>query len=710
MALCSKGQNIERTQQGWNIKTNASVYQLALTENGRLVPSFYGDKAQSSQFREQDRIRQNGPFALEEIPVRGRYADKIPTLELIFGDNTRDCELQYIGSQILNQAGREVLEIIQKDKFYPLSVTSYIRVLPEYDILEKWIVLKNTSTNKKDIILVENLQSGSIYLPSDRYYLTHHSGQWLREFQLQKTELTAGIKRLQSRDFFSFQNTPWFAISTKEGLADDKSDSPVWFGQVHYSGNWSIDLESTHSNHLQIVGGINFWDTELSLKAGESFSSPKFSVGYTSKGTDAAAQLTHDYIRNEILPEKTKEQIRPVLYNSWYATTFDVEETHQMALAKKAKELGVELFVVDDGWFKGRKTDHAGLGDWEVDKEKFPNGLNPLIKQVNELGLDFGIWVEPEMINPNSDLYRKHPDWVLHFPNREKTEWRYQLTLNLAREDVYKYLLTSMRNLLKDHNIKFIKWDRNRGLSQPGWPSAPLAMQREMRLRYMDNLYKMIDELKTEFPHVLFETCSSGGGRPDLGMLERMDQTWASDNTDPIDRLFIQYGYLSAYPANTMVCWTNKSDAHKVNFDEEFIFDVAMQGVLGIGQDITKWGETQTQTAQDKIAEYKQIRDLIQKGKVCRLKSPFEGSKVALQYTSKQADRSIVMCYNLGETTEGSTNESRQSKYIKLNNLVPTANYKIEEKIYTGDYLMNIGLLWPLRGAYTSKIIKLQKI
>lgn len=689
----------------WDLITNNSLYRLKLSDNGDIYPVYWGHKSQINNDNDQDRIRHNGPYQLNEVPVRGRYADKMPILEVVYKDNTRDIELSFIKAEKIEIDGRETLKITQKDKYYPLIVISYLRVLPEYDIIEKWIEIENTG-DKKNKILVENALSGSVYLPSDRYFLNYHSGEWLKEFQHRKVELTSGIKTIQARDFYSFLSNPWFAITNNS----ENNNGEIWFGQIHYSGNWKIDFEVTHSNHLQIVGGINFWDTSLTLDSKETFVTPKFSIGYSPNGINLASQLTHSYIRNEILPEKTSKTIRPIIYNSWYATAFDVNEEHQYELAKKAKDLGVELFVIDDGWFKGRKSDNAGLGDWVVDTEKFPNGLNPLIKKINDLGMDFGIWIEPEMVNKNSDLYRKHPEWVLYFDNREKTEWRNQLTLNLAREDVYEYLLESITNLLSQHNIKFIKWDRNRGLTQPGWPSANSDVQREVRLRYIDNLYRLIDELKSRFPDVMFETCSSGAGRPDLGMLSRMDQTWASDNTDPIDRLFIQYGFLDSYPANTMVCWTNNSNAHSANFGLDFVFDVAMQGVLGIGQDITKWNSSQVDVAKSKISEYKSIREIIQYGDVTKLYNPYEDNKVALQY--KKANDVVVLCYNLSEETKGINTLSFSKAKLKLQNLDYTSMYRIDglQGEFTGEYLCNVGIDWPVVGVYKSKILKIKKL
>ena len=699
----------ENGTKSWNLETKSSVYQVIVNEEGEVIPGYYGPKAHAEQFVNQGRNRGNGPFVISEVPVRGKYADKIPIVEVVFADHTRECELIFESAEILDIGNRKTLRITQKDKFYPFVVNSYIRVLPEYDILEKWIEVKNVG--KKEVIKIENLMSASVTLPADRYFLTHHAGRWASEFQLQKTELTAGIKTLQSRDFYAFQNTPWFSITSQQG--EDVSNGNVWFGQVHYSGNWRIDMEATFSSHLQIAGGINFWDSSWELKPGETFVTPKMSIGFTQNGTDEVARLTAAYIRHEILPAPTRDKIRPIIYNSWYATGFNVNEENQLRLAKVAKDLGVELFVIDDGWFKGRKDDRSGLGDWFVDLEKFPNGLNPMIKKINDLGLDFGIWVEPEMVNPKSELYKKHPDWALNYPNRTKTEWRNQLTLNLAREDVYKYLLESMTDLLKTHNIKFIKWDRNRGLTEPGWSSAPEAVQREVRLRYIQNLYRLIDELRTRFPDVLFESCSSGGGRPDLGMLSRMDQTWASDNTNPIDRLFIQYGYLSAYPANTMVCWTTGYDPSSINLSLDYIFDVAMTGVLGIGQNITEWDEVQKATARKKISEYKSIRHLVQQGTLYRLKSPFEGNRISLEYVAPDTSEAVLFCYNLGMAMEGATIETRSNKQLILKGLDPTAMYTFDMKSgkgLSGDYLMNIGIPWPLNRAYKSVILKLKKM
>ena len=690
--------------KGWIIQTQSSVYQLVLTKEGQVQQVYYGTKEQANH------QQKNAQWinAADEIPVRGAFPTKTPLLEVVFSDHVRDAELTFVNAEILSIEGRQTLRIIQKDKYYPLEITSFIRVLPEFDILEKWVSVKNTG--KKNSIQIENLQSASINLPPDVYNLTHMAGEWGHEFQLRNTKLTEGVKTLQARDFKSFTNPNWFMV--RPGHESQDTSGSAWFGTLQYSGNWRIDFDKGFNGRLQIVGGINFWDTHWDLKPGTTFEAPKFIIGYTRSGSEGAAQNLTSYIRKTILPESWRNKPRPVLYNSWYATTFNVNEEQQLALAKIAKEIGVELFVIDDGWFKGRNDDHAALGDWTVDQKKFPNGLQPMIKKINEMGMDFGIWVEPEMVNPNSDLYRAHPNWVFYFPNRTKHEGRNQLMLNLAREDVYQYLYKSLSTLLQENNIKFIKWDHNRTLSEPGWPDAPVAEQREVRIRYINNLYRLIDSLRSRFPDVQFEDCSSGGGRVDLGMLSRMDQAWASDNTDPVDRLFIQYGYLSAFPANTMVSWITKEDWHALKPTLDYKFDVAMSGVLGIGYDITKWSDDEKKLAAAKISKYKEIRSLVQFGTLHRLVSPFKENRSALQYVAEDQSSAVVFCYNMAQYLSGSTDQTQDANVLTLRGLNPDASYKIPQlnnEVFKGDFLMNVGVMWPVKGAYKSMILQIQK-
>jgi alpha-galactosidase len=692
---------------GWKIETASSSYQMAVARDGIVIPVYYGPKGNMTDIRSAAvNVDKKEGSKIREVPFRGGFIEQTPAVEVVYADGTRDCDLQYVQSEIFDKAGLPCLRIEMKDPVYSLTVSEFIRVVPEYDVIEKWLVLRNAGDN---IIRVENAQSGSVWLEANEYELVHFSGSWANEFMIQKTVLSPGVKTLQNRDMMGWAS-PWFAVRSLGKTTE--LQGPVWFGEVAYSGNWRIDFEKSALGNLQITGGINFWDTAIELSPKKEFTTAKMVFGFAPDGMSGASKRLHNYIRKHVMRPKFSNKPRPVLYNSWFATTFDVNESHQLALAKIAKEIGVELFVIDDGWFKGRINDQAGLGDWTVDRKKFPNGLTPMIKKINELGMDFGIWIEPEMTNPNSDLYRHHQDWVLRYPKRAAHEHRNQLVLNLAREDVYQYLLTSFDKFFSENNIKFIKWDHNRAITEPGWPEAPIGIQREVRIRYIENLYRLIDELEARHPDVIFETCSGGGSRIDLGILSRMDQGWPSDNTDPGDRIMMQYAYLNAYPANTMVSWVTSEDWHKEKPSLKFRFDVSNSGVLGIGADITKWSVEERKIAAEKVAQYKAIRDVVQFGDVYRLQSPFEGQRSVIEYVRPDSSEAVIFMYKLLDTLPASTPTTHGYNFVRLTALDPKATY-----VLTGDWqgkadgqtLMDVGVPWFVYGAFNSGIVIIKK-
>lgn len=692
--------------KGWLIKTQSSAYQIILTANGAVKPVYYGDKAQI------DEGKKNPDWfeGIDEVPVRGGLPFKTPALEVVFADHVRDAELTYVSDEILKIDGRQTLKIVQRDKIYPLQVTSYIRVLPEYDILEKWISVKNTG--KSGSIKVENLMSGSIVLPKDEYILTQLSGQQMNEFQPNKSLLTPGVKLIQNKAFKSNFNAPWFQVRPQS--SDKSATGPTWFGCLHYSGNWTLEFDKSFNANVQVLGGINFWDTDLNLTPGREFTTPKLSVGYTTDGSEGVSMDLQAYVRNEILPAEHRRDMRPILYNSWYATTYYMNEDQQIELAKVAAEVGAELFVIDDGWYKNRNASDLGLGDWEVDKKKFPHGLSSMIKRVNDLGMKFGIWIEPESVNLKSDVYKAHPDWILNYPSRNR-KLPYRVFLNLGKEEVYQHLLKTITKLLSENKIDFVKVDQNTFLTEPGWMDAPPEIQREVRIRYINNLYRLVDALKQRFPKVWFESCASGGGRIDLGMLSRMDQAWVSDNSLAVDRLYIQYGYLNYLPANTMVSWViDKIDSYQGQSAAlNYKFDVAMSGVLGFGNDLRKWTDADKEIAKTKIALYKTIRPIVQQGVLHRLVSPFEHNRCALQYNTTDKKQSVLFCYNMAVYLPGSQLIDRGSSILKLKGLNHDKQYLVKNSadskdrgaVYSGRFLMDIGLGWPVKNAYDSRIL-----
>jgi alpha-galactosidase len=512
------------------------------------------------------------------------------------------------------------------------------------------------------------------------YRLTHLSGRWDDENHLQRDALSPGLKIIESRRLTtSHHHQPWFAI---DGGRATEDSGEVWTGALAWSGNWKLSAEVTEFASTRVSMGLNDWDFAWQLEAGHSFTTPGSLAGYTPHGFGAASRNWHDYIRDVVLPHGHTPH--KVLYNSWEATLFNVDEASQAALAEIAANLGVELFVMDDGWFHGRNWDNAGLGDWWPDENKFPNGLHSLIEKVNSLGMDFGLWIEPEMVNPDSELYRTHPDWVIHFPTRARTELRNQLILNLARSDVQDYLIETLDRLLRENNIAFIKWDMNRNVSEPGWSEAP-GDQRELWVRYVQGLYRVWGTLRQRHPGVIWQSCSGGGGRADLGILKFADQIWVSDNTEATARLNIQEGFSQLFPANVMEAWV--TDAGQGFVPLEFRFHVSLCGSLGVGGNLLNWNEADRALAKRSIALYKELRPIIQLGDQYRLRSPQGSSFSAVQYMRKDQSEGVLFAFRVHLP------DPAQLPPLYLRGLDPTARYEIE-----GESQIRSGLAWMKAG------------
>ena len=514
--------------------------------------------------------------------------------------------------------------------------------------------------------------------------------------------LAPGERVIESRrGSTGHQANPWFAL--QQGGADEEHGE-VWFGALAWSGSWRFTIERDQLDAVRVTGGFNPFDFGYVLHAGEKLETPVFYGGYSAHGLGGASRLLHRFELASVLPRTAATaslpapKLRPVIYNSWEATEMNVTEAGQMALAEKAAALGVDRFVMDDGWFGQRKTDHAGLGDWYVNPEKFPNGLKPLIAKVHSLGMDFGLWVEPEMVNPDSDLYRKHSDWVLNFAGRPRTEQRNQLVLNLARPDVRDYVLGFLDKLLSENDIAFLKWDYNRNWSEPGWDQMPPAEQKKVYVDFTRSLYGILAELRKRHPNIEIESCSGGGGRVDLGILRYTDEVWPSDNTDPFDRLAQQDGFSYAYTPQVMMAWVTDSPhwLNKRATSLTYRMLSSMQGSLGIGANIDKWSDAETAEAKRLIAAYHQVQSTIVQGDLYRLISPRDGSDFsATQTVSPDRKQSVVFAFI------HSTQKGRGFPILKLHGLDPAAEYAvspIEGKLRDGSPAVASGAWWMNHG------------
>src|SRR5277367_899805 len=614
-----------------------------------------------------------------------------PSLKITFPDGNRDLVLHYVSHHIDGPALTVTVKDISRDVFVDLRY----EIDPATGILARSAKIENKT---KDPLVVEQAAAATWNLPRGTdYSLYYLTGRWSSEDALQHETLTPAARVLESRrGSSSAQTYPWFAI--QRGPTDEQNTGSVWFGALGWSGSWRITVEQDIDQQVRVTGGFNPFDFGYRLAPGETLKTPIFYGGYSHEGVGGASRLLHRFEITKILPEKPNPRPRPVDYDSWEATEFNVDDAGQEALAEKAAALGVERVVMDDGWFGARNDDHAGLGDWTVNPKKFPNGLEPLIDKVHSLGMDFGIWVEPEMVNPNSDLYRAHPDWVLNFTGRPRTEGRNQLVLNLARPDVRAYVFGFLDKLLNENDIAFLKWDYNRNWSEPGWPAVVPEDQKKVYIDYVQNLYSILAEVREKHPHVEIEGCSGGGSRIDLGILRYSDEVWPSDNTDAFDRLLIQDGLTYAYAPAVMAAWVTDSPTgfNQRVLSLEYRFLSSMQGVLGIGADLNNWKPEDFATAKKMVAQYKEIRETVQRGSLYRLISPQKESEQSVtESVSQDQQKAVVFAFV----------HSSQMQYpfprVLLRGLKPDAMYKVaplDGKLSADTPTVASGIYWMQRG------------
>ena len=703
----------------FRIDAGETTYAFGVNERGELQTIYWGGRLSDQDTIPAPKVAHEvasfdspGTTTLQEFSGWGGGIYVEPALKVTFSDGNRDLVLHYVSQTTSKDGFVVVLKDISRDIFVELHYT----VDEATGILGRSAVITNRT---KQPLTIEQAAAASWNLPSGTdYSLRYLSGRWAGENSLNQQQILPGKTVLESRrGSTGHQNNPWFAV--ERGSSTDEDTGDVWFGALAWSGSWSISVEQDQLRQVRITGGYNSFDFSYHLAPGGQLSTPVFYGGYSHHGIGGASRTLHRFELARILPQAPKPRPRPIIYNSWEATGFDVDEAGQEALAEKAANLGVERFVMDDGWFGQRKTDNAGLGDWYVNKEKFPNGLKPLIDKVHSLNMDFGLWVEPEMVNPDSDLYRKHPDWALNFPGRPRSEERNQLVLNLARQDVRDYVYGFLDKLLTENQIAFLKWDYNRNWSEPGWDQLPADEQKKVYVQFIRNLYSILAELRAKHPGVEIESCSGGGGRVDLGILHYTDEVWPSDNTDPFDRLTQQDGFTRAYPAQVMMAWVVDSP-HTMNGQNGRTTSVAyrmlssMQGSLGIGGNLTKWSDEDLATDKRLIAAYHQVQKTITQGDLYRLVSPTNGSEFSVTETVSP-DKSQAVFFAFTHSTQ----EGRGFPRLQLLGLDSSANYaltSIAGKTLSGTptqasgaWWMNHGIDLDLRGDFQAAAFRLDK-
>lgn len=703
----------------FHLRAKDTSYVTGVLRDGYLVHYYWGkgvnDYRHSNYLQYLDRGFSGNPydhrhdrtFSLDtlpqEYPQYGNTDFRKPAYQVQLENGSTITDLRYVDFKITKgkpaleglpstyaqqEEEAETLEILMEDSQIGLKVFLTYTVFEQFSAITRSVRFVNEGS--QSIKLLSALSLSVDFRDADFDFL-HLYGAHVKERFIARQPLRHGVQSVEStRGASSHQHNPFMALLRKDATED--------WGDVYgfnfvYSGNFLAQAEVDQFSNTRVTMGINPFDFSWKLEKGESFQTPEAVMVYSSEGLGGMSRTFHELYRTRLARGTYRDQERPILVNNWEATYFDFNAEKIKDIAKVGHELGIELFVLDDGWFGKRDDDTTSLGDWFVDRNKLPEGLEQLGRDVNNMGMQFGLWFEPEMISVDSDLYREHPDWCLHVPNRSRSESRRQLILDFSRDDVCEEIIKRVCDILASAPISYVKWDMNRHMTEIGSALLPADRQRETAHRYMLGLYKVMDAITSSFPNILFESCSGGGGRFDPGILYYMPQTWASDNTDAVSRLKIQYGTSLVYPIVSMGAHVSAVPNHQVHRITSLKMrgDVAMSGNLGYELDLTQMTDEEKEIVKKQVADYKEIRGLIQFGDFYRLKSPFEGNVTSWLFTNKDKSEVIVFYFRvLDEPAAPITS-------IKLRGIDPAKQYVMvdTDQVFGGDELMYAGLSIP---------------
>ena len=597
----------------------------------------------------------------------------------------------------------ETLIIKLHDELENTDISLIYTVLEDFDAITRSVLIKNNG----DTMRLEKVMSATVdFYACGKKDFVHLDGAWGRERHIVRNRITTGNQNIESRYGASSPlHNPFFAVC--DSKADEQNGEVYGFSLV-YSGNHTGGVEVNQYNSCRAYIGINPFNFSWVLENGESFQTPEAVLVYSPEGFGGMSRIYHKLYRKRLCRGKFRDTLRYVVVNNWEATYFNFNADKIVSIAEKAAEIGADAMVLDDGWFGKRNDDTSSLGDWYENKEKLPEGLEGLAKRINALGLKFGLWMEPEMVCPVSELYKKHPEWVLQTKGRQSTPKRNQYILDLSREDVCDFIIKTVCGILDRVNVEYFKWDMNRYMSETGSLLLPPEHQGEVMHRYILGLYRVIDTVTSKYPGILFESCAGGGGRFDPGMFYYMPQTWLSDDTDAVERLYIQYGTSYVYPYSVMGAHVSACPNHQVGRTTPFEMrcNVAMPGQYGFELDLNKCSDKELETAREAIKAYKALQPIFHDGDCYRLVSPYENNYSAIEFLATDKN-TIILCLDSIKATPDAQNE-----YIKLQGLDENAQYISEEngELYGGDYLMYCGILYVNSREHNSRRIIFKKV
>ena len=690
-------------QKTIRISTDNTDLVLQVAPNGRLYQSYFGEKL----LHEND--LKNLPWNIHagsagSVTPRGwevyggsgneDYFE--PAIAVTHSDGNPSTYLYYVSSSTQQVEGGTQTTINLRDDKYPVDVTLHYVAYPKENVIKTWSEIKH---QEKKPVYLSRYASTMLYFNRTAYYLTEFSGDWAKEMQMSTQQLQPGKKildtKLGSRAAMHMQ--PFFEVGLDQPADEQKGD--VLMGTLGWTGNFRFTFEVDNAGNLRIIPAINPYASRYELKADEVFTTPEFIFTLSHEGTGAGSRNLQAWARNYQL--KDGKGSRMTLLNNWENTAFNFNQEILAGLMKDAKHLGVDMFLLDDGWFGNkypRKNDHAGLGDWEVTHDKLPGGIKALTDAAKEAGVKFGIWIEPEMVNPKSELFEKHPDWAIHYPNRDMYFYRNQLVLDLSNPKVQDYVYSVVDNILKENpEVAYFKWDCNSPITNIYSPYLK-DKQGQLYIDHVRGVYNVMKRVKENHPDIPMMLCSGGGARCDYEALKYFTEFWCSDNTDPVERIFIQWGFSQFFPAKAMCAHVTSWNR---NTSIKFRTDVASMCKLGFDLGLKDLSKDELTYCQKAVANWKRFQPAIMDGTQYRLVSPYESNHMAVNYVSKDKSQAILFAYDIHPRFQ------EKLMAVKLQGLNPDAMYKIEEinlmphtastlkangKVLSGDYLMKVGL------------------
>ena len=665
------------------------IYQVA--DNGRLYQKYLGKKLH------HDSDIQYLPQGTEAYLTHGMEDYFEPAIHIRHNDYNSSLLLKYVDHSS-NNTGNGINEtvITLKDDKYPVTVKLHYVAYDKENIIRTFTEI---SHEEKKPVILSKYASSMLHLNSSKYFLTEFSGDWAHEANVTERELAFGKKVIDTKlgaraNMFV---SPFFQLALDNPSQENAGE--VLVGTIGWTGNFRFTFEVDNKNELRIISGINPYDSEYSLPAKEVFRTPDFYFTYSTQGKGEASRSFHDWTRNHQV--KKGNETRMTLLNNWESTYFDFDENKLIGLMDEATKLGVDMFLLDDGWFANkypRSSDHQGLGDWEETAGKLPNGVGRLVEEAHKKGIKFGIWIEPEMVNPKSELYEKHKDWVIHLPNRDEYYFRNQMVLDLSNPKVQDHVFGVVDNLMTKYpGIAFFKWDCNSPITNI-YSVYLKDKQSHLYIDYVRGLYKVLDRIKAKYPDLPMMLCAGGGGRSDYEALKYFTEFWPSDNTDPIERLFIQWGYSQVFPSKTLC-------AHVTTWNRgtsiKFRTDVAMMCKLGFDIKLEDMNQNEHLYCDQAVKNYNRLKPVILEGDMYRLVSPYGSNHTSSMFVGKDKKTAAVFAFDIHPRYAEKTLPVRlqgldinKMYRVKEINMMPGSNSSLKgnDQVFSGEYLMNVGL------------------